>query len=96
MQSPPYPTSRPPVHPRHQPLVADLLSQVDPDNTLAPEERERRLALAKKAHFRRLATESLKRNATELQALIDIVAHAIARQARRLAREGGAGDGDYI
>lgn len=44
-------------------LNARLLAKVDPDGTLPEAERERRLALARKAHFTQLAYRSARTRA---------------------------------
>jgi hypothetical protein len=95
--SSPTPVSAPrPVHPRHRKLRAQLLAEIDPSGTLPADERELRLAEAKRRHFRSLAARYLDAEGDELRALIKVVALAIARQARRMAREAEGGGGDAL
>jgi hypothetical protein len=53
-------TSRPGRAASAQKLNARLLREIDPDNSLPPAERERRLGHARKAHFLKLAMLSAR------------------------------------
>lgn len=71
-------------------FMARFEHQVDPDGTLPPEERARRAANARKAHFQRLALKSQKARAKRRTAAADRELAAELRAAADLL--GSAGD----